>query len=79
VRLELSNDENRCVAVNPDELRKEATSAELMARVVSYQPDKQWLIAKAAELRRLAERTEARCWELRGRSCQPPDSKPPEQ
>lgn len=30
-----------------------------MARVVSYQADKQWLTAKAAELRRLAERLEA--------------------
>ena len=55
------------VSVTPDELRKEAASAEFMARVVSYQPDKQWLTAKAAELRRLAERIEARSWE-------PPDS-----
>lgn len=31
-----------------------------MARVVSYQADKVWLTAKAAELRRLAERLEAR-------------------
>lgn len=31
-----------------------------MARVVSYQADKAWLTAKAAELRRLAERLEAR-------------------
>ncbi|CAN7455474.1 hypothetical protein LJR219_002988 [Phenylobacterium sp. LjRoot219] len=29
-----------------------------MARVVSYHADKQWLTAKAAELRRLAERLE---------------------
>jgi hypothetical protein len=65
--------------VTPDELRKEAASAELMARVVSYQPDKQWLTAKAAELRRLAERMEARCWELRDRGCQPSSSKPPGQ
>jgi hypothetical protein len=49
--------------VTPDELRKEADSAELMARVVSYRPDKLWLTAKAAELRRLAERMEARSWE----------------
>jgi hypothetical protein len=34
-----------------------------MARVVSYRPDKLWLTAKAAELRRLAERMEARSWE----------------
>lgn len=52
--------------MTPDELRKEAASAEFMARVVSYKPDKQWLTAKAAELRRLAERMEARSW-------QPPD------
>lgn len=32
----------------------------MMARVVSYKADKQWLTAKAAELRRLAERLEAR-------------------
>lgn len=49
--------------MNPDELRKEAASAEQMARVVSYRPDKQWLTAKAAELRRLAERIEARTWD----------------
>jgi len=39
-----------------------------MARVVSYQADKAWLTAKAAELRRLAERLEAR-----GREARPPD------
>jgi hypothetical protein len=44
-------------------MRKEAASAEFMAGVVSYKPDKQWLTAKAAELRRLAERMEARSWE----------------
>lgn len=38
-----------------------------MARVVSYQPDKLWLTAKAAELRRLAERMEERSWDPRGR------------
>ena len=56
--------------MTPDELRKEADSAELMARVVSYRPDKLWLTAKAAELRRLAERMEARSWE-------PPDRHDP--
>lgn len=60
--------------MTPDELRKEAASAEIMARVVSYQPDKQWLTAKAAELRRLAERMEARSWEPRERGCEPPGS-----
>ena len=49
-----------------------------MARVVSYQPDKQWLTAKAAELRRLAERMEARSWNPRDRSGEPPDSEAPE-
>lgn len=33
-----------------------------MARVVSFHPDKQWLTAKAVELRRLADRIEARSW-----------------
>jgi len=46
--------------VTPEQLRKEAAEAEFMARVVSYQTDKAWLTAKAAELRRLAERLEAR-------------------
>ena len=49
--------------MTPDELRKEAASAEFMARVVSYRPDKLWLTAKAAELRRLAERMESRSWD----------------
>ncbi|WP_436014136.1 hypothetical protein [Phenylobacterium sp. LjRoot219] len=44
--------------MTPEQLRKEAAEAELMARVVSYHADKQWLTAKAAELRRLAERLE---------------------
>ena len=34
-----------------------------MATVVSYLPDKQWLTAKAAELRHLAEKMEARSWD----------------
>ena len=42
-----------------------------MASIVSYRPDKEWLIAKAAELRRLAERMETRSWDPR------PDDKPP--
>jgi hypothetical protein len=49
--------------VSPEDLRKEAAAAEFMAKVVSYLPDKQWLTAKAAELRRLAERIEARSWD----------------
>jgi len=49
--------------VTPDDLRKEAASAEFMATVVSYLPDKQWLTAKAAELRHLAEKMEARSWD----------------
>jgi len=51
--------------VTPEQLRKEAAEAEFMARVVSYQADKAWLTAKAAELRRLAERLEARPRDLR--------------
>jgi hypothetical protein len=57
--------------VTPEDLRKEAEAAERMARVVSYQRDKEWLAAKAAELRRLAERMEARSWEPRPRSEEP--------
>lgn len=49
--------------MTPDELRKEAASAEFLASVVSYRPDKLWLTAKAAELRRLAERMEQRSWD----------------
>lgn len=48
--------------VTPDDLRKEAASAESLARLVSYHPDKAWLRAKADELRRLADRMEARSW-----------------
>lgn len=64
---ELSNDVRGSASVTPDEMRKEAASAEFMAGVVSYKPDKLWLTAKAAELRRLADRIEARSWE-------PPDT-----
>ncbi len=48
--------------MTPDELRKEAAAAEFMARLVSLRPDREWLSAKAAELRRLADRLEARSW-----------------
>jgi hypothetical protein len=51
--------------VTPEELRKEAASAEFLSRLVSFQPDKDWLSAKAAELRRLADRLEARSWRPR--------------
>jgi hypothetical protein len=61
--------------VTPDDLRKEAASAEYMATVVSYLPDKQWLTAKAAELRRLAERLEARSWDPQAQSEPPPASR----
>jgi hypothetical protein len=54
--------------VTPDELRKEAASAELMANVVSYRPDKVWLTAKAAELRRLADVMEQRSWDPHDRN-----------
>jgi hypothetical protein len=49
--------------VTPEELRKEAAAAELLARLVSYRPDKLWLEAKAAELRHQADRLEARSWD----------------
>jgi hypothetical protein len=63
----------RSPAVTPEELRKEAASSEFLARLVSYRPDKTWLMAKAAELRHQAERLEARSWdpiERKGRSAE---------
>jgi hypothetical protein len=51
--------------VTPEELRKEAASAEFMSREMSLLPDKEWLSAKAAELRRLADRLESRSWRPR--------------
>jgi hypothetical protein len=48
--------------VTPEELRKEASAAELMARLMSYGSEKEWLTAKAAELRHLADRLEQRSW-----------------
>ena len=54
--------------VTPDDLRKEAASTESLARLVSYHPDKVWLRAKADELRRLADRMEARSWLPRERT-----------
>lgn len=50
------------LSVTPEQLRKEAAAAEFMARVVSYQPDKERLNARAAELRGQADRLEARSW-----------------
>ena len=49
--------------MTPEELRKEANATEFMARLVSYGRDKEWLTAKAAELRRQADRMEERSWE----------------
>lgn len=48
--------------MTPDELRKEASEAEFMARLVSYGRDKEWLNAKAAELRHQADLIEQRSW-----------------
>jgi hypothetical protein len=48
--------------VTPEELRKEASAAEFMARLVSYGRDKEWLVAKAAALRHEADRLEERSW-----------------
>lgn len=42
----------------PEELRKEADDAEAMARMVSYAPDKRWLLEKAEALRQQADRQE---------------------
>ena len=51
--------------MTPEELRTEAAAAEFLAGLVSFRPDKDWLHAKAAELRRLADRLEARSWRPR--------------
>ena len=48
--------------MTPEELRKEASDAEFMARLVSYRRDKDWLNAKAAELRHQADLLEQRSW-----------------
>lgn len=48
--------------MTPEDLRKEAKAAEFMASVVSYGRDKEWLLAKAADLRRQAETLEERSW-----------------
>jgi hypothetical protein len=62
---------NEDLAVTPDQLRREAESTERLSRLVSYHPDKAWLNAKAAELRRLADRIEARSWLPRDRGEDP--------
>lgn len=49
--------------MTPEELRKEASAAEFMASVVSYARDKDGLMAKAAELRRQANKLERRSWD----------------
>ena len=46
--------------VTAEALRREAEEAERLATTVSYAPDRRWLMAKAAELRRQAEKAEAR-------------------
>ena len=51
----------------PDDLRKEANAAEFLARLVSYARDKQWLAARAADLRRQADLLEQRSWAPDGR------------
>ena len=43
---------------DPAQLRAEADASERLAAVVSYAPDKQWLMAKARELRHRADRIE---------------------
>jgi len=63
--------------VTPDELRKEARDTELMARMVSYGRDKDWLNAKAAELRHQADLMEQRSWrDPPGAEIDPEDDKP---
>lgn len=51
-----------------EELIQEAEEAERLAALVSYRPDKQRLLAKAAELRRAAEAAPPRADPGQGRS-----------
>lgn len=53
--------------LTPEALRREADWSERLSGLLSYQPDKAWLCAKADELRRLADRMEARSWRPRDR------------
>lgn len=45
--------------MTPEELRKQASAAEFLAKIVSYAPDKARLSARAAELRAQADALEA--------------------
>lgn len=45
--------------MTPEELRKQASAAEFLAKIVSYAPDKAKLTARAAELRSQADALEA--------------------
>ena len=44
--------------MTPNQLREEAAKAELMAKLVSLGREREWLAAKAAELRHQADREE---------------------
>lgn len=63
--------------MTPEDLRKEASAAEFIARLVSYGRDKEWLTAKAAALRHEADRLEERSWrpEERSRGAREPDAR----
>lgn len=43
-----------------EDLLREAAETEALAALVSYGPDRRWLLAKAAELRHQAERARGR-------------------
>lgn len=58
--------------MTPQDLRKEADAAEVLARVVSYGRDKEQLIARAAELRLEAERLEGRSFQPAYKGGEPP-------
>lgn len=49
-------------AMTPDQMRNEADETEQLASIVSYGRDRSWLLAKATELRRQAEKLESRSW-----------------
>lgn len=46
--------------LSPEDLRREAEETERLAGAVNSDPDRAWLIAKAAELRHQAEKADAR-------------------
>jgi hypothetical protein len=62
--------------VTPEQLRDEASAAKAQANLLGPGPDRDWLNAKAAALRREADRRERRL-DARADRLDPPASPPP--